>query len=400
MHILNQQYIKNSNLKRLYSLIYHNEGISRASISKQTKLSKTTVSNLVDDLITREFVVDTGITNSDAIGRKPNGLTVRDNSYYVIVLNWVDTMVNARVMDITGNCIKNEIQEVQETDTYVTVSKKIVYNSFMKNLDANKVLGICVVVSAMIDKKNDEMYSTTLSLSNNKGNDLVKQLRTAFPDYLVNILEDTACYAYAEKVYTQITSPNIAFIHFGRGIGATLFIDNNMIGNASGAVTQFGHYSNNFEGDLCMCGNRGCIETTLSEYYLKKRIKEFGPSVLDNKESISYKDLYDAVTSGDLSAHKLMLSMSAILAQAVANLICIVNPSEVILGGRCPDLGDIYMNMINDELKRSGFRKMVDNTTIRYSSLSPDAFYKGAMKYFFDTYFSFTEKQKHKLLIG
>ena len=53
MKLVNQQVIKNTNMKRLYTSIYSSPGISRAHLAKQTKLSKTTVSTLVDELIER-----------------------------------------------------------------------------------------------------------------------------------------------------------------------------------------------------------------------------------------------------------------------------------------------------------------------------------------------------------
>ena len=52
LKFINQQLIKDTNMKHLYTSIYHNPGISRAHLSKQTALSKTTVSTLIDELIT------------------------------------------------------------------------------------------------------------------------------------------------------------------------------------------------------------------------------------------------------------------------------------------------------------------------------------------------------------
>ena len=53
MKPVNQQQIKDINMKRLYASIYSTPGISRAELAKRTKLSKTTVSTLVDELIER-----------------------------------------------------------------------------------------------------------------------------------------------------------------------------------------------------------------------------------------------------------------------------------------------------------------------------------------------------------
>ena len=105
MKLVNQQVIKNTNMKRLYTSIYSSPGISRAHLAKQTKLSKTTVSTLVDELIERGFIVDSGIGESDSIGRKPNCLQVRMNSYYVVVMNWHENAVEAYLVDIAGTSV-------------------------------------------------------------------------------------------------------------------------------------------------------------------------------------------------------------------------------------------------------------------------------------------------------
>lgn len=64
MKLVNQQLIKNTNLKQLYNSIYQNPGTSRAQLSKDSHLSKTAVSSLVDELIARKFVYDSGTGGS------------------------------------------------------------------------------------------------------------------------------------------------------------------------------------------------------------------------------------------------------------------------------------------------------------------------------------------------
>ena len=86
MKLVNQQLIKNTNLKQLYNSIYQNPGTSRAQLSKDSHLSKTAVSSLVDELIARKFVYDSGTGGSTTVGRKPNSLLLRTEQYYVAAL--------------------------------------------------------------------------------------------------------------------------------------------------------------------------------------------------------------------------------------------------------------------------------------------------------------------------
>ena len=60
MKILNQQIMKNHNLKKIFSLILRHGSISRIELAALTELSKTTISSLVDSLIQGDFIMDTG----------------------------------------------------------------------------------------------------------------------------------------------------------------------------------------------------------------------------------------------------------------------------------------------------------------------------------------------------
>ena len=82
---MHQQFIKNRNKKNLYNIISNNEGISRASLASKTKLSKSTVSLLVDELINEKMIVDIGAVESGMQGRRPNGLVVNKDRFILVV---------------------------------------------------------------------------------------------------------------------------------------------------------------------------------------------------------------------------------------------------------------------------------------------------------------------------
>lgn len=68
MKLVNQQLIKNTNLKQLYNSVFENRGISRAALAKQTGLSRTAVSALIDELSERGFLYDSGMGDSSGVG--------------------------------------------------------------------------------------------------------------------------------------------------------------------------------------------------------------------------------------------------------------------------------------------------------------------------------------------
>ena len=354
MKFINQQLIKDTNMKHLYTSIYHNPGISRAHLSKQTALSKTTVSTLIDELIERNFILDGGAGESGTTGRKPNQLYLRRNSHFVVVFNWYENRIYTHLVDIAGTSVFQEACELKQGEAYVSASRNCFQNSVLQHCAPDEILGICVVIAAMIDEKHGEIYSTTISLPSMEGSQILDSLKEAFPDYPVDLLNDTACYSYAEKIYGGI-----------------------------------------------VCGNHGCLEALIAEPRLKERSVEFGeiPS-LNSLSQVTFSDLGKAATFRDPVALAMTQEIALELSLALSNLICTVNPSLIVLGGKIPDLGEAFLEDVRKNLKKTGFRRMVDAVQVRYSRLQSDSFLNGAMKYFFDIHYSFTDKNPSGFFIG
>lgn len=398
MKLVNQQLIKNTNLKQLYNSIYRNPGISRAQLSKDSHLSKTAVSSLVDELIARKFIYDSGASGSTNVGRKPNSLLLRAEQYYVAVFCLEENRLNAALVDITGTTSFYEQVDVPSPESYIPLCREYVQNTVLQQIQKEQLLGICMVVPAMIDPDRKEIFATTLNLP---GKDFVGELKRTFPDVSVALLNDTACFAYAEKVYAQVAERDFAFINFGKGIGATLFIRDEMLGRACASHTQFGHYSIDPKGKLCSCGNRGCLELMIGEDSLKERISRAGDSpALRKLPAVTYGNLGQASVYGDVVACKVMHDIAEEFSMALCNLICMVHPKLIIIGGKGKNLGPLFLQNIQDCLRTTGFRRMVDSVSVRYSLLDSDALYNGAMKYFFDIHFNFTQDMAGAFFIG
>lgn len=163
---------------------------------------------------------------------------------------------------------------------------------------------------------------------------MIPLLRETFSSYAAAVLNDTACAAYAEKVYTAILEKDYAFIRFSRGIGAALFIQDRLLGRACASYTQFGHFSISPQGPPCPCGNNGCLELVLSEEALPGRLHAEGTSSsLLSLPSIGYADLGRAALYGDQTAIQVIRKMAREFSFALSNLICLVHPRLIVLGG-------------------------------------------------------------------
>lgn len=402
MKLVNQQIIKNNNLKTLYHHIHQTPGISRAQLAKLSSLSKTTVSSLIDELIEQKFIQDTGILGeATSVGRKPNSLHLLQGQHYVAVISWRRKDICCKLVDICGAIVKEANCLLEEPDSYVALSKRLLDDLLAPDFPRERLLGIAIVVPAMIDPERREIFATTLYLSPDGNKSLVRDLEKTFSGYPLAILNDTACAAYAEKVYTKISQKDFAYINFQHGIGAALFIRDELLGEATASYTQFGHYSIDPNGELCSCGNRGCLEMTIGEHSLKERLRASGcRSSLSQNDKVTYADLSSAALYGDLSAQTLLRDIARDFSLALSNLVCIVHPKLIIIGGRGKELGPMFLNEVLHNLKETGFRQMLDSIQIRYSFLDSTAYFVGGMKYLFDKHYDFTQDSSAFFYIG
>lgn len=406
MELVNQQLIKSSNLKLVYGCISTHSGISRSALAKQTRLSKTTVSALVDELMGRGLIQDLGAQepaasgNSGSKGRRPNSLCVCSGRCYVIVLLWGRYYIDAHLTDISGTSTPVSRVEARNPSSYVTGSRQCVDSILeQRGLDKNQILGVCIVIPAMIDMEGERIFSTPLHFSQHGDASLIKELKTAFYDFKTAVLNDTACCAYAEKVCTTLHEPDFAFINFDRGIGAALFIRGEMLGHASASYTQFGHCSVDPEGPVCPCGNRGCLEITLSQEALWKQYLLLKGACLE-QSPCPYRDLGYAAATGDPDACRVLHGAALIFARALGNLICLVRPRLIVVGGKGRELGDFFLNETERQLKQTGFQLMTDSVTLKYSLLDAGACFVGAMNYFMDVRYSFSQDAEPCFYLG
>lgn len=224
---------------------------------------------------------------------------------------------------------------------------------------------------------------------------VVQRFEEAFHDYPFCLLNDTACFAYAEYVFANITEPNFAYINVSKGVGACLFANGKMLRGAGSNATQFGHFSVDRNGPLCACGNHGCVERVVGENALTERAEACG---IDLTRFAGRKPLYCDIGAmaedGDVHAKELIKDLAVDLSFAISNLITLFNPSLVVIGGMGVNLGPFFLSNIRDEVQNSGFKEFVSNTWIQYSTLGLDSELGGAARYYIDHYYDFFEQMQ------
>ena len=180
-------------------------------------------------------------------------------------------------------------------------------------------------------------------------------------------------------------------VALGTGIGGGIYIDGKLVSGAKGAGGEVGHMKIVKDGKLCGCGQRGCFEAYVSATGL---IREAVSRLTVNKQNLLYKmidgdlmkleakDIFDAAREGDAFSLDLVDYEAEYLALGIANILNIINPEVVVLGGGVALAGDILLNPMKEKMVKYALPVTLEELQIVQGVLGNEAGIKGAVGLF------------------
>lgn len=180
-------------------------------------------------------------------------------------------------------------------------------------------------------------------------------------------------------------------VALGTGIGGGIYIDGKLVSGAKGAGGEVGHMKIVKDGKLCGCGQRGCFEAYVSATGL---IREAVSRLTVNKQNLLYKmidgdlmkleakDIFDAAREGDTFSLDLVDYEAEYLALGIANILNIINPEVVVLGGGVALAGDILLNPMKEKMVKYALPVTLEELKIVQGILGNEAGIKGAVGLF------------------
>ncbi|HKP35540.1 MAG TPA: ROK family protein [Pyrinomonadaceae bacterium] len=173
-------------------------------------------------------------------------------------------------------------------------------------------------------------------------------------------------------------------IFIGTGIGGGIVLNGEFYTGANHTAGEIGHMVLQADnGPLCGCGNKGCFEALASRTAIFRRIQdaiEQGQKTIlteilgKNLEDMRSGDLRRAIRRGDKFVKKIVEEAAHYTGVAVANLMNILNPDVVVLGGGIIEaLEEQIMPIIKETAMKHALKGTATNVTIRAAKLADDA---------------------------
>lgn len=377
-----QQSLKEHNRNLTLKMIFEQEKISRAEIARQTGLTPTTVSDIVSALLQEGLVDEIGIGPSTG-GKNPILLSLLEDSRYSIGLDLANEYFSGAVVNLRGK-IKNYISYPLD-DLDGEKALELVFKILDHLLQNTKqpIFGIGIGAPGLIDPV-EGMVITAVNF--NWKNLHLSQIIEDKYHIPVQIINDCQAAAIAEKTYNPANRnvQNMIVINIRHGIGAGIIINGEIFHGDGGSAGEVGHIVVVPErGELCRCGNYGCLETVASARVIIRKAKliakDHPESLLNlDQRNITLPVIQSAFSNGDKYAKELVCNAGYYLGMAISWLVGIFNIQKIILTGDMTNFGEPWLEKIKETIKEMSLERPLSNTQVEIGQLGENSVILGA----------------------
>ncbi len=208
----------------------------------------------------------------------------------------------------------------------------------------------------------------------------------------VRVENDANAAALGEaKFGAGINYPNFIFVIWGTGVGGGIILNGNIYRGPFGGAGEIGHTTIDFNGPLCNCGNRGCIESYVGQRYLSERTRLRLNQLTDPYKQSKILQLVDgkpelidpaiialAANQGDELAKTILLEAAELLGIALASILNVLDFRVVILGGGISEAGEYIITQIHQSIKNHVLKTIKKDTKVIKAKLGNHAGIFGA----------------------
>ncbi len=363
----NADYTKEYNRKSILRILRHN-AMSRAELARATGLTRAATSLIVDELLKGGIVTELA-PQSVGRGRSATPLTLRSDCYYALAVELSRGGCTVGLCDMAGNLLQCCRLADQDNMVWFIVQE---LKGMLQTVDREKVLGIGISSPGPLDLIRGVILNPP-NFERWHGVEIRRLLSEALdlPAYLEH---DVSALALHQLEIGQ--SKNFMLIYVTNGIGAAIISDGKLLGNSKYFTGELGHTTIRFDGRLCQCGNRGCLEAYASM-----------PALLEGTAFSSWADLVDSVDRNP-EAKRLLDQEALYLSAGLINLLNLIPSDTIYLSGDIRYGYELLAQRLQREISAKALDHSRHDIQIHPSSQDPNVGILAAADVVFSKFFT------------
>ena len=362
----NQGQSRQHNSRLVLNTIYHSGQTSRVAVARHTGLTRTTVSEIVAEFIQDGLVREAGQAPSRG-GKPATLLQVDENARMLVGIDLAESQFCGALVNLRGEIIQRICLPIAADDGEGAI--ELVYNLIdeLLELASQPVIGIGVGVPGLMDPASGTVrQAVNLDWRDLPLGELLHR-RYRRPVYLAN-----DCQVSALGEYTFGAPPgsgNLVLIRAGRGVGAGIVLNGQIFYGEGSGAGEIGHIQVRPDGQVCRCGNRGCLETVASTPALIQGL----PDPIGDFES-----LLQAYRAGNPQVLAAVDAAARALGETVRYLVSILNISQIRIAGNMSHFGEDLLVPIRRRLVNGVLPALSGDVQVQLATLGDDIVLLGA----------------------
>lgn len=365
--------IRDINRQIVLNYVREREPISRAEISRETDLQRSTISAIVDSLKSEGLVEEVGEGESTG-GRRPTLLRLRSKGAIALGVAVTPTRTTVASSDLAGRVISQQ-EFLTDEDPDKTIEAVVAAaREFKRREPGLEAVGISL--PGLVDPATGNVIYVPYF----KWRDLpiAEQIASALGLPVV-IDNDANALALAELWFGRpevMDARDFILVFVAEGVGTGIIFDGQVYRGKRGAAGEFGHMIIGPDAPVpCSCGSRDCWEAFSSERaaiarYLKLTGKPSGAP--------SFNHLVDRAVKGEAHARAALIDTAHSLGVGISNLIVGFSPEVVVVGGEITRAWDLVKDALTETIAHS-VRRGLPSAKILPSTLGEGPTVRGAL---------------------
>ena len=372
--------LRESNRSRILATLRGAGVTSRAELARRTGLSRSTVSSIVADLV-RDGVIVGHEGNGDQRprrgGRPPALIGLSRSAGVAVGIDFGKCHLAVAVSDASHEIVAESWREMPDdyeaSEGLDAASSLVELMLDQAGADGSELLGVGLGVPGPIHSATGTLGSSAI-LPGWVGVHVAAEMseRRRVP---VQVENDANLGALAELTWgAGRPCADLAYLKLATGIGAGLIVEHRLFRGAGGTAGEIGHTTVDEHGDICRCGNRGCLETVAGADAIVALLRRsFGEETLDTERVV------ERALAGDPACRRAIADAGRHVGVAVANLCNLVNPERIIVGGSIGAAGEVLLEPLRESVSRRAIPTAAQDVEIVSGSLGARAELLGAI---------------------
>jgi len=367
--------IRDFNRQIVLNYVREREGISRAEIARETKLQRSTVSAIVEDLKSEGLVEELEKGESTG-GRRPQMLKLRAAGAIAMGVAITPTFTTVASCDLAGRIIDQE-EFVTDPDLDKTLNRVIECVKQFSRRNSASIDGVGLCLPGIVDPSTGNLHYVPYFQWRNIP---VTELISNAVGLPVIIDNDANSVALAELWFGRpevSDARDFIMVMVAEGVGTGIIFDGQVYRGQGGAAGEFGHMVIGTRAPVpCSCGNSDCWEAFSSERAAINRYLTLSGVPLTTP--VTFREVIDRALAGEQNAKLSLIETARCLGIGICNLIVGFSPEAVVVGGDIARAWPLIENALTEAIDHS-VRRGLAPVRILASTLGEKPTLRGAL---------------------